>query len=100
MQRVGIGDGGNVDDERVEIVVIVLAFGVVMRGPSVQIVLGGGAQPEQHVGRRRAPSRVATIFTARGIAPAISRAALRAASGDDEIGLVEHDESAHSNWSS
>ena len=69
-QRVGIADGRNRDDESVEIVVIVLAFGVVMRRARGEIVLGRRADAEQDIGVDRALARGA-ILTARGKAPAI-----------------------------
>ena len=49
-QRVGLADSGQIEHEQIEIVVVVLAQSVVMRGPSLEIVLGGGLQSEQHVG--------------------------------------------------
>ena len=64
-QRVGIVDRGNCDDERVEIVVIVLAFGVMMRRARGEIVLRRGADAEQDVGADRALARGRDLDRAR-----------------------------------
>ena len=41
---------GQIDDERIEIVVVVAFQRVVMRGTPRQIVFGGGGEAEQHGG--------------------------------------------------
>ena len=51
---VRVGERGMSSDENVEIVVVVAFFGVVMRGPGGEIVLGGGLEAEQHCRDRRA----------------------------------------------
>src|SRR6185437_17053305 len=45
-QRIGIANRGDRDDERVEIIVIVLALGVMVRGTGAHIVLRRRADPE------------------------------------------------------
>ena len=90
-QRVRIADRGNRDDERVEIVVIVLPFGVMMRRAQSEIVLGRRAHAEQHVRLDRALARGRDLDRARqgcGDLRAQGVEPVRA----DEIGLVEHDE--------
>src|SRR5262249_25500277 len=42
-----VGDRAALDDETLEIVVVVLAQGIEMRGPVGEIVLGGGAEAEE-----------------------------------------------------
>ncbi len=66
-QRLWLGEPRNVDDEGLEILVVVLAFGVVMRGPRSETVLRRRTKAEQH-GRIDAPAlSLDFTFTARGM---------------------------------
>ena len=49
-ERVRIANGRDRNDESVEVIVIMFAFGVVMRRASAQIVLGRSAHAEQDIG--------------------------------------------------
>ena len=50
LQRLGVGDFRQFDHHGVEIVVLVVVMAVMMRGAGVQIILGGGIQPEDDGG--------------------------------------------------
>ena len=99
-QRVGLGDGGQIEHERIEIVVVVLARSVVMRGPSVEIVLGRGLQPEQHVGLDAPLARRDDLHRARDRRRNRRARALRARSVETRSLLLSTTMSAQSNWSS
>ncbi len=87
----GIANRRDGHDERVEIVVIVLAFGVMVRGTRAQIVLRRRANPKQDVGADRALARGRYLDGSRHGACDLRLQRLKLALVD-EIDLVEHDE--------
>ncbi len=90
-ERVRIADCGNRNEERVEIVVIVFAFGVMARRARAQIILGRRADAKQDIGADRAFARGRDFDRARH-GPSdlgLERFKLILA---DQIDLIEHDE--------
>ena len=90
-QGVGVLRRRDGDDERVEIVVIVLAFRVVMRGPRREIVLRRRLDAEEHVHVDDALSGRGDLHRARqGFGDLCAKGVERVRR--DEVGLVEDDE--------
>ena len=58
-------EGGKIDNEGVEVLVVMLFFEIVMRGPAGQVGLGFRAQAEQHVDRHLAVLRLHDLHHAR-----------------------------------
>ena len=90
-QRIRVAGRRDRDDEGVEVVVVVLAFGVVMRGPRLKIVFRRGPDAEQHIDVDDALAGRGDLDRARQASWRSRRAAIRAAPAD-QVGLVEHDE--------
>ena len=99
-QHVGLADSGQIEHEQIEIVVVVLAQSVVMRGSSVEIVLGGGLQLEQQVGLDAPLTRRDDLHRARDPRSRSSRGALPSCSVETRSLLLSTTMSAQSNWSS
>ena len=93
----GIGNGGQIDDESVEIVVIVPLLGIVMRGPLRKIVLGGGLEPEQHIGIDPPLMRLDDLHRARDGFARCPRARARASGASRRSVLLSTIMSAQSN---
>ena len=81
----------HLDDERLEIVVVVIRLVVVMRWRRREIILRRSRKPSSTLAGTR-PSRVATILIARGTLRLISSEIGAARLRRHQIGLVEHDE--------
>jgi len=87
------GRDGRTDREGhgLEVVVVVILAVAVMRGTGVEVVLGGGAQPEQHQRIDRAVLGLDHLHGA-GQVPLDLGAHPCPGLGIEQVGLVEHDE--------
>src|SRR6266849_10958137 len=90
-ERGTIADRPALDDKAVEIVVVVLLFKIVARGPGGEVVLGRGGEAERH--RRRDSTLLGIDELHAAAQPGRNVAAQRGeAAGRDQVGLVEDDE--------